>query len=175
MLKRERFRGYGKGVRIWPMAKIAMPETVWLGDHVMIDDFAFIMGPATLKDYSHICSFTSLLGGEEIEMGEFSCTGVGVRIFSATEDYDTMTSACIPAPFRKPHRAPVKIGRHVTIGANSVILPGVTIGDGAVVGALSLVKTDLEPWTIYAGIPARPIKARDREAVLEYERRFRES
>ena len=175
MLRRERFKGYGKGVRIWPMARIARPESAWLGNHVMIDDFALIIAPVTLRDYSHVCSYASLLGGEEIELGEFAGTGIGVRIMSATEDYETMTSAVIQEPFRKPYRAPVKIGRHVTIGANSVVLPGVTIGEGAVVGALSLVKTDLEPWTIYAGVPVRPIGKRDKEAVLECERRFRES
>jgi len=175
MLKRERFRGYGKGVRIWPMARIAQPERVWIGNHVMIDDFALIIAPVTLRDYVHVCAHASLLGSDEIEMGEFSAIAPGSRIFSGTEDYNTMATAVVPAPFRNPYRAPVKIGRQVAIGANSVILCGVTIGEGAVVGALSLVKTDLEPWTIYAGVPVRPVGKRDREAVLECERRFRES
>ena len=56
---------------------------------------------------------------------------------------------------------PVKIGNDVWIGANAVILPGVTIGDGAVIGAGSIVTKDVEPHSIVAGNPAMKIKERD--------------
>jgi acetyltransferase-like isoleucine patch superfamily enzyme len=52
---------------------------------------------------------------------------------------------------------PVVIQDKVWIGLNVVILKGVTIGEGAVVGAASVVTKDVEPWTIVAGNPARPI------------------
>lgn len=61
------------------------------------------------------------------------------------------------------------------MGANCVVLPGVTIGEGCTIGALSLVNRDCEPWTVYAGTPARPIKARPRERVEELERELRQS
>lgn len=48
------------------------------------------------------------------------------------------------------------------VGAHSVILPGVSFGEGAVVGSLSLVKESLDPWGIYGGVPARLIKPRGR-------------
>ena len=171
------FKRYGKGVRIWPMAKIVQSEAVWLGDHVMIDDFAFIMGGkgVTLGNYSHVCSYASILGGGEAVIGDYSVLGVGGRLFTGTENYDTMTSACIPYPYRMPYRGIVHIGKHVTMGAGCVILPGAVISEGAVIGALSLVKGLLEPWTIYAGIPCRPIKERNREAVMEQVRAFEES
>ena len=67
--------------------------------------------------------------------------------------------------------------KHSLIGSGCVVLAGpggLVIGEGASVGAMSLVKHDLEPWTVYAGIPARPIKKRDEVRMLELERMLRE-
>ncbi|WP_460040501.1 acyltransferase [Thermaerobacter litoralis] len=55
---------------------------------------------------------------------------------------------------------PVIIGRNVMIGANCTILPGVVIGDGAVVSAHSLVNTDVPPGAVVGGVPARPLRSR---------------
>ena len=53
---------------------------------------------------------------------------------------------------------PIRIGRNVWIGFDSCILPGVTIGEGAVVGARSVVVRDVEPYTVVAGNPARVVR-----------------
>ncbi len=60
--------------------------------------------------------------------------------------------------------SPVKIGNEVFIGANSVVLPGVTIGNNSIVGAMSLVSNDVESGTIVAGIPAKVIGKIDERA-----------
>lgn len=56
---------------------------------------------------------------------------------------------------REYHKGPVEIGSNVLIGSNTTILPGVCIGDGAVVGAGSLVNRDIPPGVLAAGVPAR--------------------
>ena len=61
------------------------------------------------------------------------------------------------------------IGRHAFLGTNVVVLPGVTIGEGAVVGANSLVTKDLKPWTVYKGSPARETARRDSGQVKALE------
>jgi acetyltransferase-like isoleucine patch superfamily enzyme len=53
---------------------------------------------------------------------------------------------------------PVRVGRGAWIGFDSCVLPGVTVGDGAIVGARSVVDTDVEPFTIVAGNPARLVR-----------------
>jgi galactoside O-acetyltransferase len=67
----------------------------------------------------------------------------------------------------------VRIGPHAIVGANAVILPGVHIGEGAVVGANSLVTRDCEPWTVYAGTPAKPVKARPSDTIRALEAKLR--
>ncbi|WP_454699199.1 acyltransferase [Arthrobacter humicola] len=57
--------------------------------------------------------------------------------------------------------APIVIGAGAWIGARAIILAGVTIGEGAVVAAGAVVRSDCEPHTLYAGVPARPIKVLD--------------
>lgn len=53
--------------------------------------------------------------------------------------------------------APVEIGADVFVGARTFVMPGVTVGEGAVVGAASVVVRDVEPWTVVAGNPAKPV------------------
>jgi acetyltransferase-like isoleucine patch superfamily enzyme len=55
---------------------------------------------------------------------------------------------------------PVRIGNDVWLGAHVVVLPGVTIGDGAVIGAGAVVTRDVAPRTVIAGVPARPLRHR---------------
>ena len=65
-----------------------------------------------------------------------------------------------PKPEEMPFKGDTVIGNDVWIGQNSVILPGVHIGDGAIIGASSVVGSDVDPYTIVAGNPARPIRKR---------------
>jgi galactoside O-acetyltransferase len=52
------------------------------------------------------------------------------------------------------------------VGTNVVVLPGVTLAEGSVIGACSLVTKSTEPWTVYAGIPAKPLKSRRRDKMI---------
>jgi acetyltransferase-like isoleucine patch superfamily enzyme len=171
------FASVGQDVTIWPKAKIVMPEVITIGNSVIIDDFVFIMGGAktVIQSFIHIASFTSITGGGEVVMEDYSALSSGVRVYSGNEDYTggCMTNPAVPAPYRIPIRSFVHLKKHALVGANAVILPGVIIGEGAVVGANSLVTKDCEPWTIYVGSPARPLRRRPSEKILEMEARLR--
>jgi acetyltransferase-like isoleucine patch superfamily enzyme len=65
-------------------------------------------------------------------------------------------------PYFSETLAPVKIGDHVWIGSRATILPGVTVGEGAVVAAGAVVTHDVEPYAVVAGVPARQIGTRNR-------------
>lgn len=163
----------GKDVRIWPLARITSPEKISIGDSVIIDDFVFLMGGKRTRigSFVHIASFTSITGGGEFVMEDFSGLSGGVRVYTGNEDYSgkCLTNPAVPHPYRVPIRSFVHIGPHAIIGANAVILPGVTLGEGAVVGANSLVTKDCPPWTVNVGTPARSIRTRPKERMLEIE------
>lgn len=172
------FRRVGADVTVWPRAHVVRPDLIEVGDRTMIDDFTLIMpGPngMTIGSFVHVTPFACIMGGGEFEVGDFASISAGVRIFTGKDDFlgSGLINPTVPERYRAMERSFVRIGAHAVIGANSVILPGVVIGTGAAVGACSLVNKDLEPWTVYGGSPARPIKPRPRERMLELERQLR--
>ena len=65
-----------------------------------------------------------------------------------------------PDPSEMPFKGDTVIGNDVWIGQNAVVLPGVHIGDGAIIGANSVVGSDVDPYTIVVGNPAKPLRKR---------------
>jgi acetyltransferase-like isoleucine patch superfamily enzyme len=177
-MARLEFKKMGKNVRIYPLAKILNPEMISIGNDVIIDDFVLLDGKQETKigSYVHIGSFCSIVGGGRFIMEDFSGLSSGCRIFTGSEDFSgsSLTNPTIPAEFRNVTRSFVVIKKHVILGANVVVLPGVTIGEGAAIGACSLVIKDVEAWTINAGSPTRVLGKRPREKILEMEKRLRE-
>lgn len=167
------FSSVGQDVIIWPLSKIVSPEVVSIGNSVIIDDYAFLMGgeKTSIGSFIHIASFTSVTGSGRLIMEDFSGLSSGIRVYTGNEDYNggCLTNPSVPFPYRIAERSFVHIKKHVIVGANSVILPGVTIGEGAAIGANSLVTKDCKPWTIYFGSPAKPMRRRPRERILELE------
>lgn len=169
----EGFLSLGSDVKIYPLSKLVGRDVIGIGDHVIIDDFVFITGGlgTTIGSHVHIASFVSVTGGGEFLIGDFSGIATGTRILTGTDDFSggSLTNSTIPARFRNVERSVVNVGRHVVVGANCTVLPGVTIGDGATVGACSIVTRDIEPWTINAGAPAKKFGPRRRGRIMELE------
>jgi len=157
---------FGQGVIIYPLAKIIRDEHLQIGDFSTVDDFVFLDGGTGTRigRYVHIGNHVSIFGGGELEIGDYAVVAAGSRILTATDtDHDgARMSTHLPDEYRHVVRAKVTIGRDAFVGANSVVLPGVNLAEGCVVGAGSVVTGDLDPWTVYAGTPARPLRARNR-------------
>lgn len=86
-----------------------------------------------------------------ITIGNGSLLGHNVVLATINHDLN-------PRNNRKNHYAPINIGNHVWIGSNATILPGVTIGDWAVVAAGAVVTKDVPPYTVVGGVPAKVLK-----------------
>ncbi len=156
-------------VKTFEYTKIIGVENIEFGRNIIIDDFVLIHAKKKIRigNHVHIACFTSITGGEELAMDDFSGISQGCRILTGSEDLLDwgFGNPTIPEKYRNTKRAPIKIGKFVVVGANSVICPGVTIGEGVTVAACSVVTRNLEPWGVYAG--NRKISERDREGVLK--------
>lgn len=175
-LERLGFAALGDDVQIHPSCVLVGCERMRIGSHVRIDPFCVITMSADLVigDRVHVSAHASLLGAGGITIGDFACVSHGTRVLSSSGDFSgsQICGPMVPLSHRHVVASRIAIGRHAVVGANSVILPGGGLGEGATVGALSLVKTPLEPWTVNAGVPTRVVGRRDRESVLAQERRL---
>jgi len=172
------FRRRIAGVKIYHPAKISGIGNIEFGKNIIIDSFTYIYANKRLVigNNVHIASFVFISGGDVIEIGDFVGLFQGSKIYASTDDFKDwgFGNPTIDEKYRNPYRAPVSIGRFVSVGANSVILPGVTIGEGAAIGAGSTITKNLEPWGIY--LNNKKIGERNREGVLaNYERYLGES
>lgn len=100
-------------------------------------------------------------------MGDYSGLSPGVKIFTATEDLsgEWLMHPTSPPERRRIKQGAVSVGKHCTVGANSVLLPGAVLEDGACLGSLSMTKARLGGWAIYAGVPAKFIRGRSNRAL----------
>jgi len=170
------FASFGKNVLLSDKASYYNCKNIRLGNNIRIDDFCVLsagVGGIDIGNYIHIAVFSSLIGAGNISLADFSNISSKIAIYSSNDDYSgaAMTNPTVPTEFTNVHHADVKIGRHVIIGAGSIILPGVTLEEGVAVGALSLVKKDCQAFGIYTGSPAKKIGERKHD-LLELEKHF---
>lgn len=165
-------KSYGSNVLISRNAVLYNPELLEIGHDVRIDDFTTISGKVSLGSYIHIAQFCGLYGGDEgIFMEDFTGLSSRVVIYATSNDYsgNSLTNPMVPAKYKQGDKSiAVRLEKHVIVGCTSVILPGVNIGIGSSVGAMSLVAKSLDPWGVYAGSPVKRLKDRSKK-LLELE------
>lgn len=160
--------------RIHPTAEL---KSCRLGRHVVIGA-RVVLREVSVGDYSYFERH-----GEAIyaQIGKFCSIAANVRINALDHPMERVTTHKISyrpneyfkffgidQEFRERRREKqVTIGNDVWIGHGAVIMPGVSIGDGAVVGANAVVTRDVSPYTIVAGTPARRIRDRFQARVVE--------
>ncbi len=98
-----------------------------------------------------------IYGRGGIKIGDYVLIGPNVVITSSQHNYSIKG---VPILFQGHEKDPVVIGNDVWIGANAVILPGVTIADGTIIGAGAVVTSDTEPYSIIGGVPGTKIGER---------------
>ena len=158
------FGHIGKDVQVFSNALILKPEMICLSDGVRIDDYCRIEGGKGIRvgRYVHISSFSSIFGGGKAEIGDYSGIAQGARLITGT-GHPFEDKFPVPlAPEDPYHRKSglIVMGDYSFVATNAVVFPDVTIGEGAVVGACSLVTKDVPSWTVVAGVPARTVGVR---------------
>ncbi|WP_431160383.1 CatB-related O-acetyltransferase [Flagellimonas beolgyonensis] len=156
-------------------------------DHprIQIGDFSYFGHFEVLDNYaSFLAPYLFPLSPEKLVMGKFCQIAHGVRFITSSANHFMggfstypfnnfmMTSETtmeeIQAMFQVSEvKGDTVIGNDVWIGMEAVIMPGVTIGDGAIIGSRSVVVKDVPPYTIVGGNPAQPIKKRFDDSVIQ--------
>lgn len=148
-----------------------------LGKYTEIMDYVEFID-SSIDDYSYICQYSSVLYSE---IGKFVSIAAMVRINAPNHPYERAAQHHFTYRSEKYHFSEepeesffhwrrlqkVIIGNDVWIGHGSVILPGVKIGNGAIIGSLSVVTKDVPPYTIVAGNPAKIIRRRFSEDIAK--------
>lgn len=167
------FKKVGENVLISNRCSIYQPDQIEIGNNVRIDDFCILIGKIVLGNNIHIGAFSHLSGGAGIIMDDYSGLSQRCSLYTQSDDYSgkTMTNPTIPIKYKNVKSGSIMIGRHAIIGATCVLLPNVIIGEGASVGAMSLVNKSIDAWTMNAGVPCRVIRERKKE-LLTLEKKY---
>jgi len=170
------FRSLGKNVRISTDARIYGERNISIGDDVRIDDFTILSaanGFIEIGSHVFIARGCHLSGTMGIRIHNFVTLAGNVTIYSASDDYsgDSLTGQAIPPQYTQLKGGCVELHKHVILGTGTTIIGPAQLAEGSGTGAMTLVTRDLEPWSLYAGIPARKIKEKSRKA-LDHEVNF---
>lgn len=158
---------YGTNVLISKKASLYSPSLISIGDNVRIDDFSILSGSIEIKSCVHIAAYVALYGSKGIFIGNYSGLSARVTVYSAIDDFggDYLIGPMCPEGTTHVMGGIVYLKDYTQIGASSVIMPDLTIKEGAVVGAMSFVNKTLDEWTINAGIPCKLIRFRNRNLL----------
>ncbi|MBK2356963.1 acyltransferase [Francisella hispaniensis] len=166
---------YGKNVLISKRCSLYGRSNIHIGNNVRIDDFCVLSAGEGIYigNYVHIATHSLLMGSKVIKLKDFSGISSRVAVYSSSDDYSGhfMTNPTVSNSFTNVQSENVIIGRHAIIGSGSTILPGVHVGDGAAVLAMSLVTKNCDDFHAYFGIPAKKIKKRSND-LLKLEKEF---
>ena len=164
--------GYEKEIYVKPT--ISNPNII-VGDFTYIADSEFEGHVTNFYPWSRdkliIGKFCQIAVGVEFMMNDANhqMSAVSTFPFYTLEGWDMEA----PASSDMPYKGDTVIGNDVWIGQNAVILPGVHVGDGAIIGANSIVGDAVDPYTVVAGNPAKPIRKRFDEELIELLEKFR--
>lgn len=156
-------------------------------DHprIEIGDFSYYHNFEELTDYAaFLAPYLFPVSPEKLVIGKFCQFAHGVRFITSSANHDMTGFSTYPfrnfmmtaqtseeemlSLFDIPDRkGDTIIGNDVWIGMDAVVMPGVTIGDGVIVAARSVVVGDVPPYTIVGGNPAKPLRRRFDEATIE--------
>lgn len=155
-------RSFGRGVTVGPGFGFKHPETFEIGDGVFLGAQAFLQG--RFDGLCRIGSFSwlgpqSYFDARDLVLGEYVGWGPGAKVVGSQHSGRPVD---VPIITTDLEIKPVRVGDWCDIGCNAVILPGVTIGKGAVIGAGAVVTKDVPAFTVSAGVPARTLRARNK-------------
>lgn len=165
------------------LKNIIKAPNIYVGDYTYYDNYD--KSPLDFEKNNILFNYPEF--GDRLIIGKFCAIASGVKFImgSANHRMDSITTYPFNvfggewAKVTKPHlsellhKGDIVIGNDVWIGRESVIMPGIKIGDGAIIGAYSVVTRDVEPYSVVGGNPAKFIKYRFDEEMREFLLKFK--
>ena len=157
-------KSYGVNVKLSRYARLYSAENISIGDNVRIDDFCILSGHISLGSYIHISAYVALYGSMGIVLEDYTGISPMSVIYSAMDDFsgDFLIGPIHPQELTNVTGGRVVLKKYSQIGTHSVVFPNLTIGEGSVVGACSLVNKSLDSWGIYYGVPVVRMRNRNK-------------
>jgi acetyltransferase-like isoleucine patch superfamily enzyme len=163
----------GQDVFVHSTVEFTRTDLVEIGNHVAIDSGFYCTTKLKIGDYVHISPHVAVIGGKKtgLTVEDFCFISVGTKLICGSETFwgHGLVGPLIPDEYKDDQvLKPISMRRFSGTLANSVVLPGVVMAEGSVLGANSLLKENTEPWTVYVGNPAKPIRTRLKENCYKY-------
>lgn len=149
---------------------------IQIGDYTMYNDF--VHDPRHFEKNNVLYHYP--INGDTLRIGKFCSIACGAKFLFASANHTQTSVSTYPFPifFEEwdldigdvmsawDHKGDIVIGNDVWIGYEAVVMAGVTIGNGAIIGARAVVTKDVPPYTIVGGVPAREIRRRFSDDVI---------
>ena len=159
------------------LKSVVTDPAIEVGEYTMYNDF--MHDPREFQKNNVLYHYP--VNGDRLKIGKFCSIACGAKFLftSANHALGSLSTYPFPIFFEEwgldakdirqawDKRGDIVIGNDVWIGFEAVILSGVTVGDGAIIGSRAVVTKDVPPYTIVGGAPARPIRRRFEDAVIE--------
>ena len=151
-------------------------DRIQIGDYTMYNDF--VHDPREFEKNNVLYHYP--VNGDQLKIGKFCSIACGAKFLFASANHTMCSLSTYPFPifFEEwgldvkeitsawDNKGDIVIGNDVWIGYEAVIFAGVTIGDGAIIGTRAVVTKDVSPYTIVGGVPAKLIRKRFSENVI---------
>ena len=159
------------------LKSVVTDPAIEVGEYTMYNDF--VHDPREFQKNNVLYHYP--VNGDRLKIGKFCSIACGAKFLFTSANHSLRSLSTYPFPifFEEwgldakdirqawDKRGDIVIGNDVWIGFEAVILSGVTVGDGAIIGSRTVVTKDVPPYTIVGGAPARPIRRRFEDAVIE--------
>lgn len=168
--------------RPYPMAdqrRVCFIKPFIKAQNIIVGDYSYYDDPIDPEGFERNVLYN--FGNDRLIIGKFCAIATGVKFIMNGANHKLDAISTYPFPIfghgwegemeqliNLPSRGDTVIGNDVWLGYESLIMPGVTVGDGAIIAARSVVVKDIPPYTIAGGNPAQPIKQRfDDQAIAQ--------
>lgn len=143
-----------------------------LKDHIAIDKGVYCTVRSKIGSYVHISPYVTIIG---VKNAEFIAEGInnimaGARIICGSDRFDDtgLFGACIPKDLKGTQIiGTIVLKKFSNVGTNAILLPNTILNEGTLIAAGSLFYGESEPWTVYKGNPAKPVKKIDKSSSLK--------